>query len=79
MRVIAVRLHRGLNKMDVLVEFSGGHLRIPISWMTRLPTDLPPADWYASVRREVELHRERTSASQASVRALNNFMAGRLK
>ena len=79
MRVLAVRLHRGLNKMDVLVEFSDGHLRIPISWMTRLPTDFPPADWYASVRREVELHRERTSASQASVRALNNFMAGRLK
>ena len=79
MRVLAVRLHRGLNKMDVLVEFSEGYLRIPISWMTRLPTDLPPADWYATVRRECELHNARTSSAQHSLRALHNFQAGRLK
>ena len=77
MRVVGVRLFVGQSRMDVFVEVAPGgeRVRVPVSWQTRVRTDVPPENWYATVRGEVELLRTRRLPSQA----LNNFLSGRTR
>jgi len=63
--------------MDVFVEIAPGGecVRVPVSWQARVRSDVPPENWYSTVRGEIELLRTRRLPSQA----LNNFLSGRTR
>lgn len=76
MRVLAVKVHLGRSAMDVFVEVApGDRVLVPVTWQRKERSDVPPENWYAVVRGEVELLRTRRLPSQA----LNNFLSGRIR
>lgn len=49
-----VRLFRGKKKLEAVFD-AGEHRRVvKFSWQAKGDSDLPPADWYDIVRRELE-------------------------
>ena len=53
MRLLAVRLYRGQQKMDAYVQTDAGRVSVPLRWMERNATDIPPETWATTVLAEV--------------------------
>lgn len=54
MRLLAVRLYRGQQKLDTYVQTEAGRVVVPLRWMERNATDTPPETWAKTVISEVQ-------------------------
>lgn len=55
MRLLAVRLYRNKHRLEAFFQTEDrGRLKVPLVWMERCASDIPPETWSTTVNAEVE-------------------------
>lgn len=52
MRVISVRLFPKESRLEAYVRHEKGLFMVPVRWMSRVVSEVPPPEWYDMVIRE---------------------------